>query len=178
MREREELWRRDCVTLVFTSGASIWSSNDLCKLDSAAIRICALTGQKIMITYAANQPLKNDKRWTSKVQYVKMTAGKKESPLAGGVSRLVGSFSNDDGNGKENVTWKSTLAQLWVFCDYPILVFTKSVDSNFRAFWLAPVTWNSHEYSLFCERREKWRDVSRKFQKKKLKKRYFIHLIW
>jgi len=37
------------------------------------------------------------------------------------------------------------------------LVFTKSVDSNFSAF----------------ERREKWRVVSRKFQKKKLKKRFF-----
>ena len=28
-----------------------------------------------------------------------------------------GSFSNDDDNGKENVTWKETLAQLWLFCD-------------------------------------------------------------
>ena len=36
-------------------------------------------------------------------------------------------------------------------------VFTKSVDSNFRAFWLAPVTWNILGYSLFCKRREKWR---------------------
>ena len=33
-------------------------------------------------------------------------------------------------------------------------------------------------YSLFCERREKWRVVWRKFQKKKLKKCFFIHLIW
>ena len=47
------------------------------------------------------------------------------------------------------------------------------MDSNFRAFWLAPVTWNILGYSLFCERREKWRVVSRKFQKKKLKKRFF-----
>ena len=47
------------------------------------------------------------------------------------------------------------------------LVFTKSVDSSFRAFRLAPVTWNIPGYSLFCERREKWRVVSRKFQKKK-----------
>ena len=39
-----------------------------------------------------------------------------------------------------------------------ILVFIKSVDSNFRAFWLAPVTWNILGYSLFCERREKWRE--------------------
>ena len=31
-----------------------------------------------------------------------------------------------------------------------------------------PVTWNILGYSLFCERREKWRVVSRKFQKKKL----------
>ena len=58
------------------------------------------------------------------------------------------------------------------------LVFTKSVDSNFRAFRLAPVTWNILGYSLFCKRREKRRVVSRKFQKKKLKKRFFIHLIW
>ena len=42
------------------------------------------------------------------------------------------------------------------------------MDSNFRAFWLAPVTWNILGYSLFWERREKWRVVSRKFQKKKL----------
>ena len=47
------------------------------------------------------------------------------------------------------------------------LVFNKSVESNFRTFWLAPVTWNILGYSLFCERREKWRVVSRKFQKKK-----------
>ena len=39
--------------------------------------------------------------------------------------------------------------------EYLKLVFTKSVDSNFRAFWLVPVTWNIHGYSLFCERREK-----------------------
>ena len=56
---------------------------------------------------------------------------------------------------------------------YMFLVFTKSVDSNFRAFWLALVTRNILGYSLFCERREKWRIVSRKFQKKKLKKRFF-----
>ena len=51
---------------------------------------------------------------------------------------------------------------------YHILVFTKSVDSNFRAFWLDPVTWNILGYSLFCEQREKWHVVSQKFQKKKL----------
>ena len=28
------------------------------------------------------------------------------------------------------------------FIDLPILIFTKSVNSNFRAFWLAPVTRN------------------------------------
>ena len=33
-----------------------------------------------------------------------------------------------------------------------MLVFTKSVDSNFRAFSLAPVTRNILGYSLFCER--------------------------
>ena len=59
-----------------------------------------------------------------------------------------------------------------------LLVFTKSVDSNFRAFWLAPVTRKIVGYSLFCERKEKWSVFSRKFQKKKLKKRFFIHLIW
>ena len=63
-------------------------------------------------------------------------------------------------------------------CIYIYLVFTKSVDSNFRAFWLAPVTRNILGYSLFCERKEKWRVVSRKFQKKKLKQHFFIHLIW
>ena len=55
---------------------------------------------------------------------------------------------------------------------YLILLFTKSVDSNFRAFWLAPVTWNILRHSLVCQRREKWRVVSRKFQKKKLKKHF------
>ena len=57
--------------------------------------------------------------------------------------------------------------------EYLLLVFTRSVDSNCRAFWLAPVTRNILGYSLFCERREKWRVVSWKFQKKKLKKRFF-----
>ena len=42
------------------------------------------------------------------------------------------------------------------------------MDSNFRAFWLAPVTWNILGYSPFCERREKWCVASQKFQKKKL----------
>ena len=32
------------------------------------------------------------------------------------------------------------------------LVFTRSVDSNFRAFWLAPVTRNIRGYSLFWDR--------------------------
>ena len=61
---------------------------------------------------------------------------------------------------------------------YIYLVFTRSVDSNFRAFWLAAVTRNILGYSLFCERREKWRVVSRTFQKKKIKQHFFIHLIW
>ena len=60
--------------------------------------------------------------------------------------------------------------------DYMYLVFTQSVDSNFRAFWLAPVTRSIHGYSLFSERRGKWRVVSRKFQNKKLKKRFLS--IW
>ena len=46
---------------------------------------------------------------------------------------------------------------------YIYLVFTKSVDSDFRVFWLAPVTRNILGYSLFCEQREKWHIVSRKF---------------
>ena len=71
--------------------------------------------------------------------------------------------------GKQNIQAKEV---------YYILAFTKPVDSNFRAFWLAPVTQNILGYSLFCEHREKWRIVSRKFQKKKLKKRFVIHLIW
>jgi len=52
------------------------------------------------------------------------------------------------------------------------------VDSNFRAFRLAPVTWNILGYSLLCEQREKWRVVSRKFHKKKLwplMKRHFFN---
>ena len=35
---------------------------------------------------------------------------------------------------------------------YDNLVFTKSVNSNFRLFWLAPVTRNILGYSLFCDR--------------------------
>ena len=66
----------------------------------------------------------------------------------------------------------------WLIAHSGSRVFTKSVDSNFRAFWLAPVTRNILGYSLFCERKEKWRVVSRKFQKKKLKQHFFIHLIW
>ena len=54
--------------------------------------------------------------------------------------------------------------------------------SNFRTFWLAPITQNFLGYSLFCKRREKWHVVLRKFQKKKLwplmKRHCFIHLIW
>lgn len=29
-----------------------------------------------------------------------------------------GNFSNDCGNAKENVIWKSTFAELWLFCNY------------------------------------------------------------
>ena len=65
------------------------------------------------------------------------------------------------------------------------LVFTKSVDSNFRAFRLAPVTWNILGYSLDIHcfaNGEKMARRSRKFQNKKwwpLMKRHFsIHLIW
>ena len=47
------------------------------------------------------------------------------------------------------------------------------MDSNFCAFWLAPVTRNILGYSLFYERKEKWCVVSRKFQKKKLKQHFF-----
>ena len=35
--------------------------------------------------------------------------------------------------------------------DYHLLVFTKSVDCNFRAFWLAPVTQNIRGNSLFWD---------------------------
>ena len=71
----------------------------------------------------------------------------------------------------ENTPFKR---QTWYF----YLVFTKSVNSNFRAFWLARVTRNILGYSLFCERKEKWRVVLRKFLKKKLNSIFFIHLIW
>ena len=36
--------------------------------------------------------------------------------------------------------------------EYPILVFTKSVDSNFRAFWLVPVTKISLDIHCFANR--------------------------
>ena len=70
----------------------------------------------------------------------------------------------------------------WPILGYCFLVFTKSVDSNFCMFWLAPGTWNFLGYSLFCEWREKCHVVSWKFQKKKLwpliKRHFYIHLIW
>ena len=37
---------------------------------------------------------------------------------------------------------------------YSFLVFTKSVDNNFSAFWLASLTRNIIRYSLFCDRRQ------------------------
>ena len=40
------------------------------------------------------------------------------------------------------------LSHLW---QYPVLLFTKSVNSNFCAFWLAPITRNILGYSLFCD---------------------------
>ena len=44
---------------------------------------------------------------------------------------------------------------------------------------MAPVTWNILGYSLSrFANGEKWRVVSRKFQKKKLKQHFLIHLIW
>ena len=36
--------------------------------------------------------------------------------------------------------------------EYYWLVFTKSVNGNFRSFWLGPVTRNILGYSLFCDR--------------------------
>ena len=50
---------------------------------------------------------------------------------------------------------------IWKYLEQNVLVFTKSVDSTFRAFWLAPVTRNILGYSLFCEQ-------------KKLKQDFFI----
>ena len=45
--------------------------------------------------------------------------------------------------------WQNTQFKTAIlFC---FLVFTKSVDSNFRAFWLTPVTRNILGYSLFCD---------------------------
>ena len=38
-----------------------------------------------------------------------------------------------------------------IYIYFILLVFTKSVDSNFRAFWLAPVTRNILGYSLFWD---------------------------
>ena len=64
----------------------------------------------------------------------------------------------------------------WLLCNnitYRSLVFTKSVDSNFRAFWLAPVAWNILGYSLFCERREKWRFFSWKLQRRNWRSAFF-----
>ena len=39
----------------------------------------------------------------------------------------------------------------YAYTRYLLLVFTKSVDSNFCAFWLAPVTRNILGYSLFWD---------------------------
>ena len=47
---------------------------------------------------------------------------------------------------------------------YFYLVFTKTVNSNFRAFWWVPVTWNILGYSLFFDRSQdgvSFRDIFR-----------------
>ena len=57
----------------------------------------------------------------------------------------------------------------------------QSVNSNFRAYWLTPVTWNILGYSLFCDQSEagvsfpdvferrllgdKWSSRTKKYQK-------------
>ena len=37
------------------------------------------------------------------------------------IGAIIGSYTNDDGKDKENVTLKQTIVQLWLFCDYSIL---------------------------------------------------------
>ena len=84
-----------------------------------------------------------------------------------------------------------TLAYQWfVICPWFVLqtqrhTWVDLIDSHlfFQIVrFTPPVTWNILGYSLFCERREKWRVVLRKYQKKKLwplmKRHFFIHLIW
>ena len=44
-------------------------------------------------------------------------------------------------------TFAGLMSEKWI-----LLVFTKSVNSNFHAFWLAPITQNILGYSLFCDR--------------------------
>ena len=75
-----------------------------------------------------------------------------------------------------NLSWPVRLPYLEIMV-YWLLVFTKSVDINFRTFWLAPLTRNILGYSLFWKRKEKWRVISRKFQKKKLKQ-HFYPSVW
>ena len=38
------------------------------------------------------------------------------------------------------------------FCRYSVLVSTKSMNRDFRAFWLAPLNRNTLGYLLFCDR--------------------------
>ena len=68
------------------------------------------------------------------------------------------------------------------YSEYYWLVFTKSVNRNFRAFWFVPVTWNILGYSLFCDcsqdgvsfqdifvtqySSDKWRSRTNKYQKR------------
>ena len=61
---------------------------------------------------------------------------------------------------------KTSRAEEYIFFKAS-LVFTKSVDSNFRAFWLAPVTWNILGCSLFWDKTIKWLLVSHQFRKMK-----------
>ena len=53
--------------------------------------------------------------------------------------------------------------------DYLSLVSTKSVDSNLRMSWLAPITENILGYSMFCDRSQ---DMASRF------KTFSVHGIW
>ena len=59
--------------------------------------------------------------------------------------------------------WIVTFWVLWLATGYLVLVFTKSANSNFRVFWLAPEIRNILGYSLFFQKFSQRQNLSDKW---------------
>ena len=44
----------------------------------------------------------------------------------------IESFSNDEGNATENLTWTKRFAQLWLFYDHPFFAFYSSFEVDLK----------------------------------------------